>query len=137
MKMCRRRGLLAVVAAMVVFGCGFAVGQQPPPPDQTPANRPPMFDVTGKWNFYTHGEAGQTHTDPIELKQNGSQLTGHFKGPNQSGGLEGTVNGREIFFRTKTRHPVTFRGRIQDSNNMQGNSHVMGHAGTWEARRAE
>jgi hypothetical protein len=136
MKRCRRVPL-ALVTVMMILVCGIAAGQQPPPPDQGPAPNAPAFDVTGKWNFYTHGDGGQTHTDPIELKQNGNQLTGHFKGPNQSGGLEGTVNGRQIFFRTKTRHPVTFRGRIQDNDNMQGNSHVMDHAGTWEARRAE
>ena len=50
-------------------------------------------------------------TKYVEIKQNGNQLTGHFKGPNQSGGIEGTINVHHIVFRTKTRKVLTFRGK--------------------------
>ncbi len=134
MKNCRRKVIFALCALLMLtaVGSGVARAQQPPPGDQ-----PPSFDVSGKWNFYVKNWDGQTHTDPVELTQNGTTLTGHFKGPNQSGSLEGTVNGRQFFFRTKTRHPLGFRGRIQDNNSMAGHYHVEGKEGTWEARRAD
>ena len=59
-----------------------------------------------------------------------------FKGPYQSGGIEGTMNVRHIVFRTKTRNVLTFRGMV-DGNTMEGNFGIRGHHGTWEGRRAD
>ena len=108
---------------------GNAVAQQ------LPQDRPPA-NVAGNWVIYTKGDDGKTGTHTVNLIQNGTTLTGHFKGPYQSGGIEGTVNVRHIVFKTKTRNVLTFRGMI-DGNTMEGNFGVRGHHGTWEGRRTD
>jgi hypothetical protein len=102
---------------------------------QLPQDRPPA-NVAGSWTIYTKGDDGKTGTHTVDLIQNGATLTGHFKGPYQSGGIEGTVNVRHIVFRTKTRNVLTFRGMI-DGNTMEGNYGIHGNHGTWEARRPD
>jgi hypothetical protein len=62
------------------------------------------------------------HPDPalhLDLQQNGTVITGHFKGPNQSGGVEGTLDEQHLVVRTKTREILTFRGRV-DGDRVQG-----------------
>ncbi|HTF65136.1 MAG TPA: hypothetical protein VK638_20870 [Edaphobacter sp.] len=78
---------------------------------QAPSEQPPA-QANGKWNLYCHDPNGGTSTKYIDIQQNGSEVKGHFKGPNQSGGIEGTVNQQHIVFRTKTREVLVFRGRI-------------------------
>jgi hypothetical protein len=124
--------VLAVLLISFLALCVSAA--QEPPAEEPPAN------VAGNWAVYTKSEDGNTSTKSVELKQNGTQLTGHFKGPNQSGGIEGTINGRHIIFHTKTRAVLTFRGQV-DGDSMHGNFGVHGEHinmhGEWEARRSE
>jgi len=129
MKNCPRKFSLLLTAFLVLILANAALAQQPP------EERPPV-NVAGKWTIYSKDEDGRTATKYIDLKQDGNTITGHFKGPNQSGGLEGTVNGRHIMFRTKTRHVLTFRGMV-DGDSIQGKFHILGREGTWEARRAD
>src|SRR5271156_1324065 len=107
---------------------GFS--QQLPQEDGAAAN------VAGTWMVYTRGDDGKTGTHTVQIVQNGNTLTGHFKGPFQSGGIEGTMNARHILFRTKTRNVLTFRGMV-NGNTMEGNFGVRGQHGTWEGRRAD
>ncbi len=67
-------------------------------------------------------------------KQNGNEITGHFKGPNQSGGLQGTVNDHHIFFRTKTRQPLGFRGQV-NGDTIEGTFHTRRGTGQFHAVR--
>ena len=46
-----------------------------------------------------------------------------FQGPDWSGGLEGTINEQHIVFRTKSRFPMVYRGRVQ-GDTIQGTFHV-------------
>jgi len=78
---------------------------------------------------------GQLNTKTVDLKQNGSDITGHFKGPDQSGGLQGTVNGHHIMFRTKTRTILTFRGPVE-GDTMDLIYHVRGKEGQCHAYRS-
>lgn len=112
-----------------------AISAQQPPPDAAPAS------VAGKWTVYSKGDDGRTGTKFIELKQDGEKLSGHFKGPNQSGGIEGTVEGNHIVFRTKTNNVFTFRGEV-DREGMHGRWGIFVKRkgemhGQWEARRSE
>jgi hypothetical protein len=118
-------------AGMILFllVVANAVGQQLPP-ERQPA------DAGGTWTIYTKGDDGKTGTHTVEIIQNGSTLTGHFKGPFQSGGIEGTINVRHIVFRTKTREVLTFRGML-NGNTMQGNYGIRGRHGTFEGRRPD
>ena len=119
--------LVAVWLIFLLVASTLAVAQEPPP-QQPPDN------VAGNWTIYSKGPNGTTSTKYIELKQEGGVITGHFKGPYQSGGLEGTVDIHHIVFRTKTREPLTFRGRV-DGNKITGTFHDRQGTGEWQAVR--
>ena len=128
MKNYRTKLLLLCVALLSLVAWGTTLAQEPPAP------RPPD-NVAGNWTIYTKGDDGGTSTKYVELKQEGNDLSGHFKGPDQSGGLEGTVNVHHIVFRTKTRNVFTFRGMIQ-GDTMKGTFGIRGHHGEWQAVRS-
>ena len=120
-------------ALLLAFFLAFTIPlahSQEPPSEAPPAN------VEGKWTIYAKAGNGETSTKYIELKQNGNTLSGHFKGPNQSGGLEGTVNGQTIMFRTKTKWVFTFRGRVE-GDKIQGTFHDRRGQGEWQAVRSQ
>ncbi|MGA7914431.1 MAG: hypothetical protein WCA00_04285 [Candidatus Acidiferrales bacterium] len=125
---CSKSLLVSLLLTLMVAG-SVSRAQQPP------AEQPPD-NVVGKWTIYAKDPDGGTSTKYIELKQNGTQLTGHFKGPHQSGGLEGTINVHHIVFRTKTRDVLTFRGRVE-GDKMSGNFGNRGRHGEWQAVRTE
>jgi hypothetical protein len=129
---------LCAVLLLIVANIGMA--QEPPPPSsQPPAN------VAGKWTIYANDPDGTTSTKYIDLKQDGEKLGGKFKGPYASGGLEGTIQERHIVFKTKTRHVLTFRGRVEgekvdgviQGTKITGKFHAPKGTGTWQAVRAE
>jgi hypothetical protein len=114
--------------AFLCLGASAVASTQQPPAEKQPAN------VAGKWTVYSKSADGSTATKYIELKQGGTTITGHFKGPNQSGGLEGTINEQHIVFRTKTRWVFVFRGRV-DGDTIQGTFHDRRGTGEWQAQR--
>ena len=124
---------------LLLVAGNFGVAQAPPPP----SNQPPA-NVAGKWIIYAKDPNGTTSTKYIDLKQNGETLSGKFKGPNASGGLEGTIHERHIVFKTKTRHVLTFRGRVDgdkvdgviQGTKIAGNFHAPRGTGSFEAVRA-
>jgi hypothetical protein len=119
-------GLLIFTFLMLAVGSG-GVAQEPP------AAKPPA-NVAGNWTFYTKGDDGKTGTHYLRIVQDGENLTGHFKGPNQSGGIEGTVNLQHVVIKTKTFHVFTFRGRAE-GDTIQGNCGIMGHHCTFQGVR--
>lgn len=125
----QKRVLWPLLAFLALITAGAAVAQQSPS-EEPPAN------VAGKWTIYSKGGDGKTATQYIDLVQDGVKITGHFKGPHQSGGLEGTMNGRHIVFKTKTREVLTFRGMV-DGNTIEGTFGIRGVQGEWQARRPD
>src|SRR5580700_3003130 len=119
--------LSLVLLLIVVSGVSRA---QQPPVEQAPDN------VAGKWTIYANDPDGGTSSKFVEIKQNGTQLSGHFKGPHQSGGIEGTINEHHIVFRTKTRDVLTFRGKVE-GNKMSGHFGNRGRHGEWQAVRSD
>ena len=111
----------------------FAIGMSAQAPLPSERNQTPV-NVTGHWEIEAKNWNGSFDTKEVDLTQNGDAITGHFKGPNQSGGLDGSINNHHIVFRTKTRHPLTFRGQVQ-GDTMEGNFHVMGKEGEFHAER--
>jgi len=118
----------------------FGAAQEPTPPsDQPPAN------VAGKWTIYANDPNGTTSTKYIDLVQDGEKLSGKFKGPYASGGLEGTIHLRHIVFKTKTRDVLTFRGQVEgekvngviQGTRIRGNFHAPKGTGTWQAVRTD
>lgn len=128
---------LCCALLLIVGSVGFA--QEPPPP----SNQPPA-NIAGKWIIYANDPNGTTSTKYIDLKQNGETLSGKFKGPYTSGGLEGTIQERHMVFKTKTRHVMTFRGRVEgekvdgviQGTKITGKFHAPKGVGTFEAVRA-
>jgi hypothetical protein len=97
---------LAFLRFVVAHNFSQAVSSQQPPSEEPPAN------VAGKWILYCNDPNGSTSSKYLDLEQDGNNIKGHFKGPNQSGGVEGTIDGQHLVVRTKTRNVLTFRGRV-------------------------
>jgi hypothetical protein len=135
--MCDRLRAL-ICGSFVLLALGLSWSQEPPP-QAVPAN------VTGKWTLYCNDPNGSTSSKYLELEQTGNAVKGHFKGPNQSGGLEGTINEQHLVVRTKTRIPLVFRGRIEgprvngvvQGNTFTGTFHDRGGTGTFQGQRTQ
>lgn len=119
-----RMVLGCVIALGLVSGRGLA---QAPPPQQMPAN------AAGNWTLYCKDPNGSTSTKYLELQQEGSVIKGHFKGPNQSGGVEGTIDVQHLMVKTKTREVLVFRGRV-DGPRVEGVVQGSTFNGTFHAR---
>jgi hypothetical protein len=136
----KRYGLSVFVLcfALAIFAGNFARAQQPPPAEKSPAS------VAGKWTLYCNDPNGSTSSKFLDLRQNGNVITGHFKGPNQSGGVEGSINNRHLVVRTKTRDVLTFRGRVDgphvdgivQGNAFNGTFHDRGGTGSFQGVRS-
>jgi hypothetical protein len=124
-----RATVLSCFAFLMLILCHGGIAQQ------LPTERAPV-NVAGNWTIYSKSDDGKTATQFIQLNQNGTALTGHFKGPHQSGGLEGTIDARHIVFRTKTREVLTFRGMV-NGDSIEGNFGIRGVHGTWQATRTQ
>ena len=127
-----------VCLLLLTFVCR-AGWSQAPPPEQLPAN------ATGKWTLFCNDPNGTTSTKYLDLKQDGAQIKGHFKGPYQSGGLKGTINGRHLVVRTDTRDVTVFRGRIDGpkvngvvlGSTFVGTFHNRGGTGSFQGQRTQ
>jgi hypothetical protein len=122
-----KKATIAIFALLAMIVGNTTLSQQPPA-DKPPAN------VGGNWTFYTKGDNGKTGTHYLQIIQNGDNLTGHFKGPNQSGGIQGTINLQHVVIKTKTLHVFTFRGRVE-GDSIQGDCGIMGHHCTFQGVR--
>ena len=118
----------AALIALLFMLAGRAVAQEPLP-SAAPVN------VEGSWTISSKNPDGSVDTKYVEIKQNGNQLTGHFKGTRQSGGIEGTINNRHIVFRTKTSAVLTFRGQV-NGDTIDGTFHARRGTGEFHAYRA-
>ena len=122
--------LLLLTLTLLTFLFGVRLFAQEALPGQYPDS------VAGKWIISARNWDGVVDTKFINLRQAGNLVTGHFKGPNQSGSLDGTINIHHIDFRTNTRTPLTFRGRV-DGSTIQGTYNVRGRRGVFTAYRQE
>ena len=95
----------------------------------------PAANVAGSWQVTVSGDAGSAE-QTIVLTQDGNTITGSFKGPRQSGPLEGTVDGNTIKFHVKTRVPLDYTGTV-DGDTMKGTMTGRGKTGNWTATRTK
>ena len=126
----KARDFLSQADAELRLAADFAdAGGQPP--QQGPDN------ASGSWTIYAQNiDQPGGSTKFVTIQQFGSQLSGHFKGPHQSGGIEGFVNIHHIEFSTKTRDVLTFRGQIQ-GDTMSGLYGSHGQHAPWNAVRSD
>jgi hypothetical protein len=130
-------GIFLLCFVLIALIGSTALAQQPPA-QQQPAN------VAGKWTLYCKDPNGSTSAKYLELQQKGSVISGHFKGPNQSGGVEGTIDEQHLVVRTKTRDVLTFRGRVEgprvqgliQGNAFNGTFHDRGGTGSFQGQRS-
>ncbi len=122
MKIIRGKLTSCYFAIVVVLTCGFALAAD------APAN------VAGTWKVSVTGAAG-TAEQTIVLNQDAGKITGTFKGPRQSGPLQGTVEGNNISFHVAARFPLDYKG-VVDGNTMKGTLTGNGKTGDWSATRA-
>jgi hypothetical protein len=95
----------------------------------------PPDNVQGDWTIYsTSIETGETVVKHIQIAQYGNRITGYFEGPDQSGPIQGEVNGHRIRFSTVTRTVLKFHGEIY-GDNMSGEYGIHGKDATWQAVR--
>lgn len=92
-------------------------------------------NVTGTWNFKVSGDSGNAD-QTIVMKQDGNKITGTFKGPRQSGTIDGTVDGNNIKFHVTARAGIDYTGTI-DGESMKGTLAARGKSGDWTATRAK
>ena len=99
------------------------------------AQQPPD-NVQGDWTIYsTNVENGETVVKHIQIAQYGNRITGDFEGPNQSGPIQGQINGHHIHFSTVTRNVLNFWGQVY-GDNMSGTYGLHGKHAAWQAVRA-
>ena len=114
---------LTVVALLSLMLCQTASADTPPD------------NVQGNWTIYsTSIETGETVVKHVQIAQYGNRITGFFEGPDQSGPIQGQVNGHHIQFSTVTRTVITFRGQIY-GDNMSGLYGIHGKHAPWQAAR--
>jgi hypothetical protein len=97
-------------------------------------SRPLSMSLVSGRSIRQCGPKNRTETKLVEIKQEGNKLSGHFKGPYQSGFIEGTIEGHHIVFHTKTRQVLNFRGHVE-GDTIKGTWGTRGIPGEWEARR--
>jgi hypothetical protein len=110
----------------------------------TMAQEPPA-NVAGNWTIHSKGPDGRERTQVMQIAQQGGVITGHYQGPGQEGELEGTINQQHILFHTKTRTPLTFRGRVDGprtdrtvrGRTISGTYRDKNGEGHWNAVRSE
>ncbi|MDE1177006.1 MAG: hypothetical protein PW789_10425 [Edaphobacter sp.] len=99
-------------------------------------NQPPA-NIAGTWTIYADNiEKQGSSLKTVQITQNGNILSGKFKGPHQSGKLQGWVNGNHVEFSTDTREVLTFRGQIEGGL-MSGLYGINGRHAPWKAERAQ
>jgi Protein of unknown function (DUF3300) len=96
----------------------------------------PLANIEGNWTIYSNRiQDGAVEIKHLQIVQLGNQLTGFFEGPVQSGPIEGTINGNEVAFKTKTHNVLKFQGVIS-GNSIAGMYTLHGRSAGWQAVRA-
>ncbi len=130
----------ALIALVVIACAGIpAVAAPQDKPQQKPDKA--AVSVTGQWTMTLERSMG-TATPALDLKQDGTKITGTYTGRYGTFALEGTLKDRTIQFsfemgaqgETQT---LSFSGEVaSDAQTMKGTA-VLGEMGdaTWSAKR--
>jgi hypothetical protein len=94
-------------------------------------------NVAGTWTVsVTNGRRSAKQT--LVIQQNGQKITGTFKGPRQSGTLDGTITDDNIMFHVTAKIPLDYKGIISgDATKMNGTFAGDGKTGDWSASRSQ
>ena len=114
---------ILAIFALLVLADSIAVAQD------KPAN------VAGSWNIVVSGATGNAKQS-MTLTQDSGKITGAFKGPRQSGTIDGTVDGNNIKFHVTAGIPLDYTGTVTDDT-MSGTMTGRGQTGDWKATRSK
>lgn len=92
------------------------------------------INVGGTWTV-TASNGRRKAKQTLVIQQEGAKITGTFKGPRQSGTLEGSVAGNSINFHVTAKIPLDYTGTV-DGDSMKGSLSGDGKNGDWTATRA-
>jgi hypothetical protein len=92
-----------------------------------------VANVAGTWSV-TASDGGRKVAQTLVIQQDASKITGTFKGPLQSGTLEGTITGNAITFHVQARRALDYTGTV-DGDAMKGTLLGAGKTGDWTAAR--
>ena len=121
-KITRSLKLAGLLLLSLMLG-NIALAQQPPD------------NVEGNWIIYAPNiDNNEVVVKHVQIAQFGNRITGHFDGPNQSGPIEGVVNGHRVRFSTVTKNVLHFGGEIF-GDTMNGSVGIRGRRSSWEAIR--
>jgi hypothetical protein len=92
-------------------------------------------NVSGDWTIYaTNIDNGEAVVKRVQISQSGNQLSGYFEGPNQSGPIQGEVDGEHVHFSTVTRNVLNFHGQVF-GDRISGEYGFKGRHAEWQAVR--
>jgi hypothetical protein len=109
------------IGMTLIFGCGVAL------PSDTPA------DVSGTWSV-TASDGRRSATQTLVIRQDGNNIAGTFRGPRQSGTLDGKVSGNTITFHVSAKRQLDYTGTV-NGDSMLGTLSGSGNTGNWTATR--
>ena len=92
-------------------------------------------NIAGTWAV-TAKRGRRSATQTLVLQQDGTKISGTFKGPRQSGTISGTVNGNAIQFHVDAKMPLDYTGTV-DGESMKGKLNGEGKSGEWSGTRAK
>jgi len=91
-------------------------------------------NVAGTW-MVTASSGRRKAQQTLVIQQDGAKITGTFKGPRQSGTIEGSVTGNSINFHVTAKAGLDYTGTV-DRDSMKGTLSGEGKNGEWTATRA-
>jgi hypothetical protein len=129
MRTLKFKSAIIAIAILLASVCGISYAQQ------SMLDQPPV-NLSGTWTVYANNinKAGSS-LKTLTITQNGNIVSGRFKGPNQSGKIQGWVNGNHFEISTDTREVLTFRGNLQN-NMMTGLYGIQGRHAEFRGERA-
>jgi hypothetical protein len=109
---------LAILSTILLYSLSFASD---------------AVNVAGTWNVIaSNGRRSAKQT--IVIQQDGSKISGTFKGPRQSGTIDGTIADSAITFHVTAKEPLDYTGTIS-GDTMKGTLSGGGKSGEWTAER--
>ena len=91
-------------------------------------------DLSGTWQMSWTGQNGAQRQASMEIKQDGSKLSGSFDGQRGTAPLSGKLDGDQVSLTVKVRrHDISFSGTV-DGDKMSGPT---ARGGTWTATRSQ
>jgi len=122
----------ALVAALSAIALDASAQAQ-----SKPADKKAPADIAGRWSMMVHAHGGAAMA--LDLKQDGTKVTGTFETPHDNFKVEGELNGDALTLSTPptTEARIVLKATLKENGTLDGYlSSQMGDM-TWTAERAK